>query len=275
MRLPSVLLLVPALAAAQLPPELARERREYAAWLVAAPNSPHAALAQQPVGSGLTLGPDDADIPVAGLARHRLTANATTATLEGPSGRRVLARGRVVPLGGYRLAIGGAPGRLVATLFGRAHGPPQPPTYYDYDASLVVGGALAPPAEPATLRILTVDGVEVEAVDAGTLTVPLGGAPASLRVMRVPGTEPDESELEIYFRDATSGAGSYPAGRFVTLEPAGEGRWRLDFNRARNPFCAYNSVYPCPAPWRGNTLAAPVRAGERYATSAAAPEVTK
>ena len=59
-------------------------------------------------------------------------------------------------------------------------------------------------------------------------------------------------------------AGTYPAGRFVPLVPARGGRYRLDFNRARNPFCAYSSAYPCPAPWRGNTIPAPVEAGERY-----------
>ena len=75
----------------------------------------------------------------------------------------------------------------------------------------------------------------------------------------------DESELEIFFRDGTNGRGSYPAGRFVSLVPAGDGQYRLDFNRARNPFCAYSSAYACPAPWRGNTIAADVSAGERYA----------
>jgi len=38
----------------------------------------------------------------------------------------------------------------------------------------------------------------------------------------------------------------------------------LDFNRARNPSCAYNTVFPCPAPWPGNALRRPIRAGERY-----------
>ena len=65
----------------------------------------------------------------------------------------------------------------------------------------------------------------------------------------------------------TNGQGTYPAGRFVPLVPERDGRYRLDFNRARNPFCAYSSAYPCPAPWRGNTITAPVEAGERYAGS--------
>jgi uncharacterized protein (DUF1684 family) len=88
---------------------------------------------------------------------------------------------------------------------------------------------------------------------------------ARLRVRRIPLGGGDESELEIFFRDGSNGDGSYPAGRFVSLIPAGERRFRLDFNLARNPFCAYSSVYPCPAPWRGNVVTVPVRAGERYA----------
>ena len=43
-----------------------------------------------------------------------------------------------------------------------------------------------------------------------------------------------------------------------------DGQYRLDFNRARNPFCAYSSAYPCPAPWRGNVIPARIAAGERY-----------
>jgi uncharacterized protein (DUF1684 family) len=81
--------------------------------------------------------------------------------------------------------------------------------------------------------------------------------------MPSPGGE--ESELEIFFRDETNGRGTYPAGRFVSLVPLAAGRYRLDFNRARNPFCAYSSAYPCPAPWPGNAIPAPVTAGERYA----------
>jgi uncharacterized protein (DUF1684 family) len=50
----------------------------------------------------------------------------------------------------------------------------------------------------------------------------------------------------------------------VSLVPTGDGRYRLDFNRARNPFCAYSSAFACPAPWRGNAIGAKVEAGERY-----------
>ncbi len=44
-----------------------------------------------------------------------------------------------------------------------------------------------------------------------------------------------------------------------------DGRYRLDFNRSRNPFCAYSTAYPCPVPWPGNRIPARIEAGERYA----------
>jgi uncharacterized protein (DUF1684 family) len=90
------------------------------------------------------------------------------------------------------------------------------------------------------------------------------GQPLRLTVRRLPGVTEDESELQVFFRDRTSGRGSYDGGRFVELLPQPDGTYLLDFNRARNPFCAYSSVYPCPAPWPGNTLDAEVTAGERY-----------
>jgi uncharacterized protein len=136
--------------------------------------------------------------------------------------------------------------------------------YYPYARGLVFTGPMAPPERPGKVRVLAVDGVEAEAVEAGTVSVPIGGQTVRLRVRRIPTGVEDESELEIYFRDATNGEGTYPAGRFVPLLPLPDGRYRLDFNRARNPFCAYSSAFPCPAPWRGNTVEAKVEAGERY-----------
>jgi uncharacterized protein (DUF1684 family) len=184
-------------------------------------------------------------------------------TLEGPEGSRPLPTGRPLALGEFHLTSAGLPGRRVLTIFGpRRNG--KATEYYRYDPGLVYTGELAPPDRPGTVRVLALDGVETEAVEAGTVSVPIGGRTALLRVRRIPTGAEDEAELEIYFRDATNGDGTYPAGRFVPLVPLPDGRYRLDFNRARNPFCAYSSAFPCPAPWRGNTIEAKVEAGERY-----------
>jgi uncharacterized protein (DUF1684 family) len=162
----------------------------------------------------------------------------------------------------FQLLADGTPGGGVLTVFRRGRG--REAAFYPYDPALVFEGTLAAPARPTRRRVLGVDGVETDAIEAGSVRVPVGGGKVRLTVLRIrtPGT--DESELMIFFRDGSNGAGTYPAGRFVELIPSGPGRYRLDFNRARNPYCAYSSVYPCPAPWRGSTLPVPLRVGERY-----------
>jgi thiol-disulfide isomerase/thioredoxin len=247
---------------AQLPPDLARERAAYAAWLTTAANSPFAAVAVQPVGAGLRLGPEDAEIPLAGLAEYRVTQSPAAVTLEGPAGRRALPRGRLTVVGPYSLALAGPPGQAVLTVFGARRGA-KAPAYFPYDPALSFDARLTPPEHPGTVRALAADGVEVEAQEAGTVEVQVGEARSKLLVRRFPG-DGGESQLLIYFRDETNGHGSYPAGRFVPLVPNGGDRYRLDLNRASNPFCAYSPVYPCPAPWRGNTIPVQALAGERY-----------
>jgi hypothetical protein len=246
------------------PSDLVQERSAYADWLATAPNSPLAAVAQQPIGPGIRLGPRDADVPLDGVGEHRVTERGGVVTLEGPDGARVVPAGRPVALGSYSVTSGGVSGRRVVTVYAPTRDT-KAAQYYPYDPTLVFVGPMGPPDRPGTLRVLALDGIETEAAEAGTVVVPIGGRPTRLRVRRIPTGVEDEAELEIFFRDATNAEGTYPAGRFVALVPAGDGRYRLDFNRARNPFCAYSSAFPCPAPWRGNTIEAKVEAGERYA----------
>jgi uncharacterized protein (DUF1684 family) len=70
-------------------------------------------------------------------------------------------------------------------------------------------------------------------------------------------------ELFIPFRDATSGKDTYGAGRYVEAEALGNGRYLLDFNRAYNPYCAYNDDWRCPLPPTENWLTVAIRAGEK------------
>ena len=250
-------------ATAQVSPDVESERQEYISWLTSAPTSPLAAIAQQPIGTGLTLGPPEADIPLERVAEHRVTQQGTRLQLHSPAGDRSLARGIPFRLDGYTLTADGPAGRAVLTVFGRSQRG-KPPRHYARRPDLVFVGPLLPAVSRQRVRVLGVDGIEVDAAEAGTVLLPVGATKVRLTVRRLPAASGEESELEIFFRDATNGHGTYPAGRFVSLVPSGPGRYRLDFNRARNPFCAYSSAYPCPAPWRGNVIPMAIEAGEQY-----------
>jgi uncharacterized protein len=250
-------------AGAQSPEAVRRERTEFAEWLVSSAVSPWRAVVVRPIGPGLTVGPASADIPLAGIAAGRISERGGRIVLSIGEREIGLSRGRVQTVEGWPLIVNGPPGRATLTVFGR--GPVRKSiSHYPYDPKLVLVVTLRPATDAGTQTLLTPDGVEAVAGNAGSVQISLGGPPRTLQVKRLPGATPDESELEIYFRDATAGKGSYPAGRFVSLLPRADGKYILDFNRARNPFCAYNTVYPCPAPWSGNNLPDPVKAGERY-----------
>lgn len=72
-----------------------------------------------------------------------------------------------------------------------------------------------------------------------------------------------EDYLFVPFTDLTNGHGSYGGGRYLDLRfgQIRQGRLLLDFNRAYNPYCAYNSTYSCPVPPAENQLRVAIRAG--------------
>lgn len=255
---------------AQVPADVARERAQFAQWLATAPNSPMIVRGLSAIGPGIRIGPEDAEIPLPGVEIQVREAGGSV-TIEGTIERRMLPRNRLTVVGSSAFFLSGAPGKSIVTVYGGER-KQQVPEYYPYDASKVFIGPLHP-AEPRRFPTLALDGLEVEAAEAGSVVIPDGASPARLRVYRIPDPSGEESELMIYFRDGTSGKGTYPAGRFVTLQPLPDGKYRLDLNRAQNPFCAYRSVYPCPAPWPGNTLTMAVEAGEKYhSTGEPAPQ---
>jgi hypothetical protein len=242
-----------------------RERAEFTNWLVTAPVSPRRAVAVLAIGQGLTLGGADAGVAIPGIVPHRIEERAGRVRLTGPDGARPIRRGLPFTLGPNRLVVSGVPGRATLTVFAPELRGGKDAQWFAYLSQWSFRVELRPPPRPVEQRLLAPDGVEVVATEAGTVTFTLGGRTRTLRVMRLPGASDDETELEIYFRDSTNGRETYPSGRFVALVPETGGSFRLDFNRARNPYCAYNTAYPCPAPWRGNLLNVAVPAGEQYA----------
>ena len=70
-------------------------------------------------------------------------------------------------------------------------------------------------------------------------------------------------DLFVPFVDTTTGQETYPAGRYLDLHPTATGFYTIDFNKAYNPYCAYNETYECPYPPASNRLKIAIRAGEK------------
>lgn len=71
-----------------------------------------------------------------------------------------------------------------------------------------------------------------------------------------------EDYLFVPFTDETNGETTYGGGRYIDAR-IGEGSTIvLDFNKAYNPYCAYNKKYSCPIPPRENHVSVEIKAGE-------------
>jgi uncharacterized protein (DUF1684 family) len=103
----------------------------------------------------------------------------------------------------------------------------------------------------------------------GVLEFTLKGQPLSLGAFVESGTA-RITRLFVPFTDLTTGTETYAAGRYLDLDPTGTGLYEIDFNRAYNPYCAYNESYDCPYPPASNRLKIPIRAGERMKSASAA-----
>lgn len=70
-----------------------------------------------------------------------------------------------------------------------------------------------------------------------------------------------EDYLFLPFLDETNGLESYGGGRYIdAIIPEGE-TMIIDFNKAYNPYCAYNDKYSCPIVPRKNYLKIKIEAG--------------
>jgi uncharacterized protein (DUF1684 family) len=70
--------------------------------------------------------------------------------------------------------------------------------------------------------------------------------------------------LFFMFKDLTSGHQTYGAGRFLEAEMPKGGKVVLDFNKAYNPYCAFNPYSSCPIPPKENKLTMRIEAGEKH-----------
>ena len=96
----------------------------------------------------------------------------------------------------------------------------------------------------------------------GVLEFTLQGEVQSLGAFVPEGTR-RTTNLFVPFADQTTGAETYSAGRYLDIDSTTTGYYTIDFNRAYNPYCAYNASYECPFPPPTNRMKVAIRAGEK------------
>lgn len=134
--------------------------------------------------------------------------------------------------------------------------------YFPLDARYRVEARLERYAAPKKVDVPVAQGPPQRMLAPGLVHFELGGRQLALQPLV---SSTDDTSYFFVFRDATSGAETYGAGRFLdaAAPTPGSDLLVLDFNRAYTPPCAFTPHATCPLPPPENVLPVPVRAGEK------------
>ena len=137
-----------------------------------------------------------------------------------------------------------------------------PLAYFPIDESYAVPASLEPSPDRSQIQVPTSIGKVRNLERVGTLKFTVKGQSLRLTAFRDLESR-DANRLFVPFSDLTSGAETYPAGRYMELDPTPTGIYVVDFNIAYHPYCYYSPDYDCPFPPKENRLTLPIRAGEK------------
>lgn len=131
--------------------------------------------------------------------------------------------------------------------------------YFPLDPDAVFKVTVQEFDEQSKVPIATSSGQIYDYIRFGEVKFDYFGTPCRLTVYRA---DEYDDNLFIPFSDETSGKLTYGSGRYIELIEGDDGTYLLDFNRAYNPYCAYNSDWTCPIPPAENRLPVEIEAGE-------------
>lgn len=136
--------------------------------------------------------------------------------------------------------------------------------FFKFDSTYVVKAYFKLTPDEKSFKMKTTTDRRPIYVKYGELFFVLKGEDFTLNIYQnqdLIGTEGFEDYLFLPFLDATNGLQSYGGGRYIdTRIPEGD-TLIIDFNKAYNPYCAYNDKYSCPIVPRKNYLKTRVEAG--------------
>jgi uncharacterized protein (DUF1684 family) len=215
-----------------------------------------------------------------------ITMNGTNVTIKAAEGQTLTYNGKPAKEGVLHLAADGKPADTITfkttTMFLHYSGPRLAIRVRDLNAPLrknfsglkwyppnpavKVVGQFTPLAKPKTVQAPNILG-DLEPFEVpGTVALTIGGKAANMEAWK------SGNQLWFVFRDLTSADTTYQSARFLYTDmPGPDGKLVMDFNRARNPPCAYNQWTTCPLPPASNKLPVRIEAGEKRYHSDGAP----
>jgi len=136
--------------------------------------------------------------------------------------------------------------------------------YYPVDSKYRIIANLIPIETKKAVILATSDGKEKRYLEYAYAEFVLDDQKNKLLIFETMDMGPFRGTLFLAFGDATSGLDTYGAGRYLDIKKVpGASTITLDFNKAYNPYCAYNDNFSCPLPPRENLLTIPINAGEK------------
>jgi uncharacterized protein (DUF1684 family) len=135
--------------------------------------------------------------------------------------------------------------------------------YYAPDPRYRVEATYQPVANPDTILLNMTKGESEAYLRYARASFELEGTQQELVLFLRVGSK--EGELFVPFTDKTNGFETYGGGRYLDLPlpQPGSNTITLDFNRAYNPFCAFDDEFACPVPPAENRLKIGIPAGEK------------
>ena len=136
--------------------------------------------------------------------------------------------------------------------------------FFSPDTAYVVQAKLVRTPHALPFMMSTTTNRKSEEVVYGIAHFELAGKPRQLEIYQNKELMLDdgfEDYLFLPFTDLTNGEETYGGGRYIDLRIPNSDTIIIDFNRAYNPYCAYNKKYSCPLVPSVNSLDTKVMAG--------------
>lgn len=136
--------------------------------------------------------------------------------------------------------------------------------FFKFDSTYIVTAKFKRTPNEKVFKMKTTTNRKPEYVKYGELSFVLKGKSFILNIYQNQGLikeEGYEDYLFLPFLDETNGLESYGGGRYIDARIPKGNTMVIDFNKAYNPYCAYNDKYSCPIVPRKNYLKTRVEAG--------------